>query len=106
MKDPSLRNENWERFLPKFEKKNLSKRKQPFKKKEKKPYTPFPPPMPESKVDKELASGEFFLKASEKKFKRHQERREQQVRKDLVVSCRQPRCFSLDPGSDPINNSA
>ena len=81
MKDPSLRNENWERFLPKFEKKNLSKRKQPFKKKEKKPYTPFPPPMPESKVDKELASGEYFLKASEKKFKRHQERREQQVRK-------------------------
>ena len=46
----------------------------------KKPYTPFPPPMPESKIDKELASGEYFLKASEKKFKKHQERREQQVK--------------------------
>lgn len=72
MKDPNLRNENWERFLPKFEKQNLSKRKQPLKKKEKKPYTPFPPPMPESKVDKELASGEYFLKENERKFKRNQ----------------------------------
>ena len=43
MKDPKLKNENWERFLPKFEHKNISKRRQPFKKREKKPYTPFPP---------------------------------------------------------------
>lgn len=49
-KDPELRNENWERFLPKFKSKNISKRKQPKKKKIKKPYTPFPPPQPESKV--------------------------------------------------------
>lgn len=49
-KDPKLKNENWERFLPKFVNKNISKRKQPKKKKEKKPYTPFPPPQSESKV--------------------------------------------------------
>lgn len=79
-KDPELKNENWERFLPKFEHKNLSKRKQPFKKKDKskKPYTPFPPPMPESKIDKELASGEYFLKEKEKKLKKLHERREKQ----------------------------
>ena len=52
MKDPALKNESWERFLPKFQTKNLSKRKQPMNKKEKKPYTPFPPAMPESKVNK------------------------------------------------------
>merc|ERR1712058_193449 len=53
MKDPKLKNENWERFLPKFEHKNLSKRKQPFKKTEKKAYTPFPPAPVMSKIDKE-----------------------------------------------------
>lgn len=80
-KDPELKNENWERFLPKFEHKNLSKRKQPFKRKDKskKPYTPFPPPMPESKLDKELASGEYFLKEKEKKLKQLQERKEKQA---------------------------
>lgn len=49
-KDPDLRTQNWERFLPKFRHKNLSKRKEPKKKSVKKEYTPFPPPQPESKV--------------------------------------------------------
>ena len=65
-KNPALKDENWEKYLPKFTTKNISKRKQPKKKKIKQPYTPFPPPQTESKVDKELASGEFFLKEKEK----------------------------------------
>ncbi|XP_008399597.1 KRR1 small subunit processome component homolog [Poecilia reticulata] len=68
-KDPDLRMQNWERFLPKFRHKNLSKRKEPKKKSVKK-YTPFPPPQPESKVDQELASGEFFLRESVKRRKK------------------------------------
>merc|ERR1711982_140860 len=75
-KDPNLKNENWERFLPKFEKKVLSKRKKPLKKKEKKTYTPFPPPMPDSKIDKELESGEYFLKEKERRIKKQMERKE------------------------------
>ncbi|XP_049617630.1 KRR1 small subunit processome component homolog [Syngnathus scovelli] len=67
-KDPELRVQNWERFLPKFRHKNLTKRKEPKKKTVKKEYTPFPPPQPDSQVDKELASGEFFLRASVKKM--------------------------------------
>ncbi|XP_020660034.3 KRR1 small subunit processome component homolog isoform X2 [Pogona vitticeps] len=72
-KDPELRSQNWERFLPKFKHKNLNKRKEPKKKNVKKEYTPFPPPQPESQIDKELASGEYFLKESQKKRKRVEE---------------------------------
>jgi len=78
-KDPNLKHENWDRFLPKFEHKNLSKRKQPFKKREKKAYTPFPPAQPESKMDKEIATGEYFLKEKERKMKKLQERQEKQA---------------------------
>lgn len=47
-KDPALKEENWERFLPKFKKKNV-KRKKPVVTK-KKDYTPFPPPQQPRKV--------------------------------------------------------
>ncbi|XP_003699413.1 KRR1 small subunit processome component homolog dbe [Megachile rotundata] len=82
-KDPKLKNENWERFLPRFSSKNISKRKQPKKKKEKKPYTPFPPPQTESKIDKMIASGEYFLKEEQKraKLKKEQEARHQEAEK-------------------------
>lgn len=49
MKDPLLANESWDRFLPNFKRSNVQRRK-PLKPKEKKKYTPFPPPQPESKV--------------------------------------------------------
>ena len=49
MNDPALKNETWDRFLPKFKKRNVQ-RKKPKAAKEKKDYTPFPPPPVESKV--------------------------------------------------------
>ena len=49
MSDPALKNESWDRFLPKFKKRNVQ-RKKPTAAKEKKDYTPFPPPPVESKV--------------------------------------------------------
>ena len=49
MADPALKNENWDRFLPKF-KRSKAPPKKKLKIKEKKPYTPFPPPQRESKV--------------------------------------------------------
>lgn len=80
MKDPKLQEENWERFLPKFETKNQPKKKAPKegKKKKNKEYTPFPPPQPMSKIDKQIASGEYFLTETQKKSKVSKERREKE----------------------------
>ncbi|KAL4957132.1 hypothetical protein BDW69DRAFT_48259 [Aspergillus filifer] len=63
MKDPTLAEESWDRFLPNFKKRTLSKRRTPFKvtDKTKKVYTPFPPAPEKSKVDLQIESGEYFL---------------------------------------------
>ncbi|KAM0727454.1 KRR1 small subunit processome component-like protein [Formica fusca] len=87
-KNPKLKDENWERYLPKYNSKNISKRKEPKKKKVKKPYTPFPPPQPESKLDKEMASGEYFLKEEQKRAKK---RKEQEARHEEATKRRQER---------------
>ena len=90
MKDPELANENWERFLPHFKKRTLSKRKKPLKitDKSKKPYTPFPPPQEKSKIDLQIESGEYFLgkQAKERAAKeaREDRQREKQTEKKLV----------------------
>ena len=78
--DPNLKNENWERFLPHFKKRTLSKRKKPHKitDKSKKTYTPFPPPQEKSKVDLQIESGEYFLGKQAKERKANEERQERQ----------------------------
>ncbi|KAL4916959.1 hypothetical protein BDW62DRAFT_185207 [Aspergillus aurantiobrunneus] len=62
-KDPTLAGESWDRFLPNFKKRTLSKRHKPLKvtDKSKKVYTPFPPAPEKSKVDLQIESGEYFL---------------------------------------------
>lgn len=77
-KNPDMRNENWAPYLPQYKSKNINKRKQPLKKKIKKEYTPFPPPQPESKIDKELASGEYFLKESERRLRKAELKKQKQ----------------------------
>lgn len=75
-KDPELKNENWDRFLPNFKKRTLSKRRVPHKvtDKSKKVYTPFPPPQEKSKVDLQIESGEYFLGKQAKERKQREER--------------------------------
>jgi len=104
MKDPKLKDENWERFLPKFKSKTLSKRKEPKKKKIKKPYTPFPPPMPESKVDKELASGEYFLQEKERKMKKYLEKKEKQLEAAKVREVKRNSSFIAPPEPEPSSS--
>lgn len=73
-KDPKLKNESWDRFLPRFKSKNTSKQKKPKKIKEKKAYTPFPPEQPERKVDKLIETGEYFVQKEEEKMERIKKR--------------------------------
>ncbi|KAF2131809.1 eukaryotic type KH-domain (KH-domain type I) [Dothidotthia symphoricarpi CBS 119687] len=75
-KDPDLVNESWDRFLPNFKKRSLSKRRVPHKvtDKAKKTYTPFPPPQEKSKVDLQIESGEYFLGKQAKERKAREER--------------------------------
>ena len=90
MKDPELANENWERFLPHFKKRTLSKRKKPLKitDKSKKPYTPFPPPQEKSKIDLQIESGEYFLGKQAKdraaKEAREDKQRAKQIEKKIA----------------------
>jgi ribosomal RNA assembly protein len=83
-KDPELAGESWDRFLPHFKKRNLSKRRVPLKvtDKSKKVYTPFPPPQEKSKVDLQIESGEYFLgKQAKERAAREERLNKQNVKK-------------------------
>mmetsp|Transcript_20541 Transcript_20541/g.43046 ORF Transcript_20541/g.43046 Transcript_20541/m.43046 type:complete len:383 (-) Transcript_20541:245-1393(-) len=64
-KDEKLKDQDWSRFLPQFQKKNVP-RKKPKVVKAKKAYTPFPPAQPPSKIDLQLSSGEYFASQQER----------------------------------------
>lgn len=78
-KDPNLATENWDRFLPKFQKKNVKRKKAAIVKKPE--YTPFPPPQQPSKVDLQLESGEYFLSQSQKAARKAADKQEQQLQR-------------------------
>ncbi|KAI1151954.1 ribosomal RNA assembly protein KRR1 [Nemania diffusa] len=80
-KDPLLKNESWDRFLPNYKKRSLSKRLKPHKVSEKKPYTPFPPAAEPSKVDMQLEAGEYHIGRDAKKRMAQEDRMEKQKTK-------------------------
>lgn len=84
-KDPGLAGESWDRFLPHFKKRNLSKRRVPLQvtNKSKKVYTPFPPPQEKSKVDLQIETGEYFLGKQAKERAAREERLEKQKAKKV-----------------------
>ncbi|RCV27041.1 hypothetical protein SETIT_5G294100v2 [Setaria italica] len=73
-KNPALATESWDRFLPKFKKKNVKQKKPQTK--EKKPYTPFR--HLNSLIDEELMTGEYFMSEKKKSEKKWQEKLEKQ----------------------------
>jgi len=94
-KDPKLATESWDRFLPKLPKKSLSKRWKPRVVREKPKDKPlFPPPQTPRKIDLQMESGEYFLKARDKKGREREEKelarqqkkkvREEERKKDFI----------------------
>jgi len=83
-KDPELANQSWDRFLPNFKKRTLSKRRTPFNvvDKSKRTYTPFPPPREKSKVDLQIESGEYFL-GKQAKERKDKERRQDKMKEKM-----------------------
>ncbi|KAM9999294.1 hypothetical protein ACTFIZ_002869 [Dictyostelium cf. discoideum] len=67
-KDETLKNENWERYLPQFKKTNQNKKKKVQRKKKDRDAAPFAPPQLPRKEDLAMESGEYF--ASEEKKRR------------------------------------
>jgi ribosomal RNA assembly protein len=65
--DEKLKNEDWSRFLPKFAKKNVPRKKPALSKPKKKEYTPFPPEQTPRKVDYQLDTGEYFATEEQRK---------------------------------------
>merc|ERR1719262_665530 len=72
-KDPELKDENWDRFLPHFKKRNVQRKKQKIKKKKNKDV--FPPQPTPRKEDLMLETGEYFLNEQEREQKKRVERR-------------------------------
>ena len=64
-KDPELKDESWDRYLPQFKKRNVKKKSKKPKKVEKE-YNPFPPEQMPRKVDMELETGEYWEKKDKK----------------------------------------
>ncbi|CAK9174977.1 unnamed protein product [Ilex paraguariensis] len=112
-KDPALANENWDRFLPNFKKKNVKRKK--VRSKEKKQYTPFPPPQQPSKIDLQLESGEYFLSDKKKFAKKWQEKQEKQAeraaenkrkREEAFVPPKEPTKQDFGKSNDDRNDVA
>ncbi|CAP36411.1 Protein CBG19114 [Caenorhabditis briggsae] len=74
-KNDELKDTNWDPYLPKYRKKVQSasttkeaKKKKAYKMKPKGEYTPFPPAPVMSKIDKQIESGEYFIREHERKL--------------------------------------
>ncbi|CAN1328118.1 KRR1 small subunit processome component homolog [Linum perenne] len=96
--DPLLKNENWDRFLPKYNKKNVQRKK--TKKTVKKEYTPFPPPQPPSKVDIQLETGEYFMSEHKKQSNKWRDKLQKQAEKSAENKRKREETFV--PPKEPI----
>ena len=101
MKDEKLKGESWDRFLPHFRKvkQQAATKKPAVVKKEKKPYTPFPPAPTPRQEDIAMETGEYFLKEEQKEAKKLQEKKEKQKIKKAEKDAK--KALSFIPPEEP-----
>jgi ribosomal RNA assembly protein len=75
-KDEKLKEESWDRFLPKFKKRNINVKKAKIVKKTK---ALFPPAQTPRKIDLMIESGEYFLSKTQRDAKTLEAKKEAQV---------------------------
>ena len=85
-KDPAMKEENWEKYLPKYKKKNVQTKKPKRSatestKKKSKMVSAFPPEPTPRKEDLLMESGEYFLSEQERAKKNLDNKKEQQKAK-------------------------
>eukprot|EP00440_Ansanella_granifera_P047983 gb/GFBE01051978.1/.p1 GENE.gb/GFBE01051978.1/~~gb/GFBE01051978.1/.p1 ORF type:complete len:150 (+),score=59.35 gb/GFBE01051978.1/:1-450(+) len=80
-KDPELKDENWDRFLPHFKNRNVQRKKVKAKKAKKKTKDVFPPQPTPRKEDLQMESGEYFLDEKERAARQRVAKREAQIAK-------------------------
>lgn len=70
-KNEEFKNENWEKFLPNFKKRNVQRKKikEKLDKKKKKKKSVFPPDQLPRKIDIQMETGEYFLNNQKNKKK-------------------------------------
>ena len=73
--DPTLKDDNWDRFLPKFKKRNVQRKATTGERREKS-ATLFPPAPTPRKVDVQMETGEYWLSKEQKEQKEGKERNE------------------------------
>ena len=83
-KDPNLKVEDWERFIPKFKKKNVQ-RKKPVHIREKKEYTPFPPAQLPRKEDIEMETGEYWIKKDKVAMEKMEQAKKEEQREERAA---------------------
>lgn len=94
-KDEKLRTESWDRFLPKFKKKNIKRKKRPQSNNNDtaREYSAFPPLPKPSKVDLQLESGEYFMSEHSRKRKRVAEQKEARREKSALKQAKRERAY-------------
>lgn len=99
-KDEELKDQNWDRFLPHFKKRNVQRKKQKIKKNKNKKEV-FPPQQKPRKEDLQMETGEFFLNEQERDQKKRIERRDSQKAKS--AENRRERAKQYDPALAAAN---